>query len=72
MQTLNIHDIKSITLSEVSNFERNADKLREAFSVRRLNITDISGNRISIELYADDAKALTVIADWNQDKTVTL
>lgn len=72
MQTLNIHDIKSITISEISNFDRDSNKLREAFSVRRLDIIDINGNKTSIELFADNAKDLTIVADWNNDKSITL
>jgi hypothetical protein len=70
MQTLNIHQVQSVTLSEISHYE--AEINREAFSVRRLEVTDTSGNKISIELYANDAKALRVIADWNQDQSITL
>ena len=72
MQTLNIHDIKSITISEISNFDRDSNKLREAFSVRRLDIIDINGNKTSIELFADNAKDLTIVADWNNDQSITL
>lgn len=72
MQTLNIHDIKTITLSEITSFDRDSNKLREAFSVRRLDIIDINGNKTSIELFADNAKDLTIIADWNNDQSITL
>lgn len=68
MQTLNIHQVQSVTLSEASHYE--AEINREAFSVRRLEVTDISGNKISIELYANDPKALTINADWNDGQSI--
>lgn len=56
MQTINIHDVKSITLSEIYNFEKTST--RGAFSVRHLTIIDKNDYKIDIELYSDDAKDL--------------
>ncbi len=44
----------------------------KAFNVRRLTIIDSNGYKIDVELFSDNAKALTVIADWNQDQSITL
>ena len=70
MQTLSIHEIKSIELESIQSFD--AEKNRAAFSVRALNITDINGNKITIDLFSHDVKALTINADWNQDQSITL
>ncbi len=70
MQTINIHEVQSITLSEVSSFDQTSS--RPAFNVRRLTIIDSNGYKIDVELFSDNAKALTVIADWNQDQSITL
>lgn len=70
MQTLSIHQITSIELGEVSSFEKTRD--REAFHARHLIITDANGNRLAIDLFSNDPKALTINADWNQGQSITL
>ena len=70
MQTINIHEVQSITLSEVSSFDQTSN--RPAFNVRRLTIIDSNGYKIDVELFSNNAKALTVIADWNQDQSISL
>jgi hypothetical protein len=70
MQTLSIHEIKSIELESTQSFD--AEKNRAAFSVRALNITDIHGNKITIDLFSHDLKALTINADWNQGQSIVL
>lgn len=67
---LNIHQITSITIDEVFSFEKTPS--RDAFSVRHLKITDANGNVVTLDLFSDDAKALTIHADWNQGQSITL
>ena len=68
MQTINIHEVSSIKLSEVTSFDKSAN--RRAFNVRNLEIMDAYGNRITIELFAHDPQALTINADWNQGQSI--
>ena len=65
MQTINIHDVSSIKLSDKSSNRR-------AFNVRTLDIIDAYGHKIVIELFAHDPQALTINADWNQDQAITV
>jgi hypothetical protein len=70
MQTINIHEVSSITLSEVSSFDETSH--RPAFNVRRLTIIDNNGYKIDIELFSSDLKALTINADWNNGQLITV
>lgn len=70
MQTLSIHEIKSIELGEVSSFEKTSN--RKAFHVRHLIIIDLNGNKLEIDLFSNDKKALTINADWNQGQSIVL
>jgi hypothetical protein len=58
MQSINIHDIKSITLSEVTSFKKTTT--RKAFTVRKLEVLDIHGNRINIDFFGHDLDSLAI------------
>jgi hypothetical protein len=58
MQTLSIHDVKTITLSEITSFTKSPN--RKAFTVRNLEITDIHGNRMQIDLFGNDTDSLLI------------
>lgn len=70
MQTINIHDVSSIKLSEVSSFDKSSN--RRAFNVRTLEIIDAYGHKITIELFSHDPQALTINAEWNQEQLITV
>jgi hypothetical protein len=58
MQTISIHDVNRITLSEVTSFKKSAT--RKAFNVRTLEIIDIHGNRMTIDLFGNDLDSLAI------------
>jgi len=70
MQTITIHDVKTIELLTVESFE--ADSNSAAFNTRRLRVEDKDGNSYEIVLFSNDAKALTINADWNENQSITV
>lgn len=70
MQTITIHDVKSVELLKTEHFE--ADKEGAAFNTRRLRVEDKDGNICELVLFSSDEKALTITADWNQGQSITL
>lgn len=70
MQTLTIHQVTSIQINETEHYP--SDKQGNAFNTRRIKVEDITGSIFEIVLFADDAKALTMNADWNQGQSITL
>jgi hypothetical protein len=70
MQTITIHDVKTIELLKLEAFE--SDKDGAAFNTRRLRVEDKDGNLYDIVLFSDKKEALTITADWNDDQSITL
>ncbi len=70
MQTITIHEVKTIELLTVESFE--ADSNSAALNTRRLRVEDKDGNSYEIVLFSNDANALTINADWNENQSITV
>lgn len=59
MQTISIHDVKTIELLKTESFE--SDKDGAAFNTRRLRVEDKDGNLYDIVLFSDNQESLNTI-----------